>query len=107
MTDGQWMGVATVAPIGDEETGGAVLETGAGGVFEICFSVVEAADQGHPGGRSRADVEWNSGTLELRGFLCERMIRFVPPVEGAKFLFGQAADQFRVLENDVSPEHHS
>src|ERR1043165_7272995 len=34
------------------------------------------------------------------------MIGFVAPIEGAESLPWQAADQFRVLKDDVSPQHH-
>src|SRR5580765_7359426 len=99
--------MTAVSPVGDQIAGGATYEARAGGVVQVCFGVVETADQGHPGGGSRANVEWDSGTFELRRFLIEWMIGFVTPVEGAELLFGQAADQVRVLEDDVSPEHHS
>ena len=63
------------------------------------------ADERLPGRGAGADIERNLCLSKLGGFLIKRMIRLVTPIQSDD-IFRKLANQFRIFQNDVAPEHH-
>src|SRR5262245_47831142 len=98
--------MSAISPIGDEIADRAVFSTRDGSAAEICQRIVMTTDQRHPGRRPRTHVKRNSRSGEGRGLALEWMVGFVTPVQSNQ-IFRQFLDQFRIMQNDVAPEHHS
>src|SRR4051812_6492503 len=58
IADRERLRMSAISPIGDEKSFRAMLQASSSSVLQIRFCVVEPADQRHPSGCSRADIEW-------------------------------------------------
>ena len=104
-TYGKWLRMTTVAPIRVKEAERAELFAGLSGGAKVGQRVVVAADHRLPGRGAGADIKRNFGAGKLRRFFGKRMIGLVAPVQGDD-IFWQRANEGRILQNDVAPEHH-
>ena len=79
IADSERLRVAAVAPVGVEKAERAVLAAGFGGASEVGEGGVVPANEGHPRGGARTDVEGYARRGEVGGFAVEGMVRFVAP----------------------------
>lgn len=102
---GEELPVSAIAPVGDEESDGAVCPAVFGGVSQVSDGVVGASDEGVPGGGARDDIEWDFRFGEFFAVGGEGVLSFVSPFHGGD-IFGEFGDEFGVLHDDVAPELH-
>ena len=96
--------VAAVAPIGVEQSTGAVLLAGGREPGDVGAGLGEPGEERVPGVGARTGEELKPGRLEVGDGL-ELVVVAVGPVEHCQIL-GDVGNQLRVVPDDVAPEHH-